>query len=265
MGRPGRAARPRAAARCPRPGAACARRGNRDPHPRAATGAGRVRRDGVRIRPDTDALRATFLRGVGIGLPVGYEIGFDLYPASRSGAAPPDGFFLRPRLIGGAEQTIPIGANLGLTVNLDASAGDVLGVTLFPGSTDLVGGDVVAGTAIEIAATTNDPWYLVGTAATARIELYGPSLRLALEGTTDEAELLLQLDDRCRGPARRPRGHPDERRRRLARASAGSRRPRVHLLAGGVLVRQDGLRLRRGRGSEVQLPLDIRLGSNSPG
>jgi hypothetical protein len=153
----------------------------------------------AQIRADVDALRATLMRGVFLGDHTSYEIGFDLLAAARTGETVPSGLVLRPRLLGGAQQSLPLGDIFSLKLTASASAGDVLGVTFFPDKTSLTGGDVTLGTSVEIAGSSTQPWYLIGNAQSARIEVYSPSLRLSLEGKADDPELRLHLGTSATG------------------------------------------------------------------
>jgi hypothetical protein len=147
----------------------------------------------AKVWTKADGLRATILHGAALHDHITYEVGFDLLPAGPVGGAAPTGLLLRPRLKGAAAYSIPLGASFVLTVTADASAGDVLGVSFFPGDTSLTGGEVTVGTAVEIATSSTDPWYLAGTAGSARIEAHSPSMQLSLEGTVDDPELRFTL------------------------------------------------------------------------
>jgi hypothetical protein len=142
---------------------------------------------------DTDGLRATFLRGLMVRGHARYEVGFDLVPARTDPSSPPDGLLLRPRLIGAAAQTFPLGSRFELLASVATDLGSLLAVELFPGRPDMTGGAAAIGTAVEVHGTGQDPWYLLGTAGGSRIEVRSPSLRVSLEGTSDEAELRIRL------------------------------------------------------------------------
>jgi hypothetical protein len=147
----------------------------------------------TQIRPDVNALRVTLLQDVSVGDRTSYEIGFDLLAAAQSGETNPSGLIFRPRLKGSAQQSVPLGDLFSLKWTAAASAGDVLGVAFFPGKTSLTGGDITLGTALEIAGSSKQPWYLLGNAQSARIEVYSPSLRFSLEGAVGDPEMRVRL------------------------------------------------------------------------
>ncbi|HEY1293057.1 MAG TPA: DUF6603 domain-containing protein, partial [Chloroflexota bacterium] len=146
------------------------------------------------VRPDVDALNVALLEAFSTADKTSYHLGVDVLPAAPSDDTPPSGLIVRPRLEGAAEQTLPLGDDFALKWRLAASAGDALGVALFPNTTQFSGGQVTSGASLEVASTRTAPWFLLGNPRTARIELHSAALRVSIEGSAQDLELRVQLD-----------------------------------------------------------------------
>jgi hypothetical protein len=154
----------------------------RPPPPRAPSG---------RAADDVSGLRAVLLRGAsGLDDPQ-YQAGFDLYPAVAGNQARPSGLLIRPLLQGADGGTVPLGDHA-MRWGVSAELGDAVGFTLFPGRTDVVGGQPAIGTFLELVGARGAPWYLVGNARTARVELRGFVIGLSLGGTPAAPEVVLR-------------------------------------------------------------------------
>ncbi len=219
----------------------------------------------ARIRTDVDALRVTILHGVALDQHVTYEVGFDLLPAGPAAGGPPSGLVLRPRLKGGVTKAIPIGGSFTLRMSVEASAGDVLGISLLPGDASLTGGDVTVGTAVELATSAAHPFYLVGTAGSPRIELRNPSIRVSLEGTAEDAELRLRIGtvDAAgggAGPGARvviPMSQSDS----FVKELAGSSEIQISFSLEVIWSSATGFAVNGSATPKIDLPLSIKVGS----
>ena len=96
---------------------------------------------------------------------------------------------------------MPLG---GLTLKWKSavSAGELLGVAVFPDTVELAGGEAALDASIELADQGTTPRYLFGSERTARLELNRPSLRLSIEGQASDPEARLAL--RAGGDAATP-------------------------------------------------------------
>jgi hypothetical protein len=148
---------------------------------------------GHQIQGDADALRTIFLYGFSPRDHIVYEVGLELLPAAKTGQSEPSGLILSPILRGGAEGDLSLGESFSMRWKVAASADDVIGLVMFPDKIGLLQGQFAVGASLEIVGTRTDPWYLLGNARTARIELYSPSIRLSIEGTVDDPEARLRL------------------------------------------------------------------------
>jgi uncharacterized protein DUF6603 len=217
------------------------------------------------VRRDADGLRVTFVRGVLLARHATYEIGADLLPAAPGDAgagAEPTGLVLRPRLAGSLGDAMTLGDAFTLTATVAADAGDLLAVGLFPGDTRLLGGDIALGAAVEVAGSRPDPWYLVGTAQGARLEVRSPRLRVALEGTAEDPELRVTLAAGTAGsaPGLRvviPMGDADA----LVQEATGA--DDVTIDAGPTVVwsSRTGIGVDGRSAPQVHVPLSLRLGA----
>jgi hypothetical protein len=147
-----------------------------------------------RINNDVDALRTIFLRNYLIKEQIVYEVGLEMLGAARENETRPSGLLLRPVLRGGAKGDLQLGKDFALRWNVEASSGDAVGLGVFPDKIDLTGsGEPTVGASLEVVGTRTEPWYLLGTPRTARLELYSPSLKLSVEGTPEKPEARLHL------------------------------------------------------------------------
>jgi hypothetical protein len=147
----------------------------------------------AKISPNVDALRVTLVQGFALTDQSSYAVGFDLLPASDTGAGAPTGLILRPRLIASVADPIPLGKSFAVTFSAAAAVGDVLGMTFFPGDFALTGGDATLGTSVALAATSAQPFYALGTSSSARIELEHPSLTISFEDVGSAVALQIKL------------------------------------------------------------------------
>ena len=121
--------------------------------------------------------------------------------AARAGDERPTGVILAPIVRGSTEGSVPLG---GLTLKWKSavSAGELLGVAVFPDTVELAGGDAALNASIELADQGTAPRYLFGSERTARLELNRPALRLSIEGPASDPEARLAL--RAGGDAATP-------------------------------------------------------------
>jgi hypothetical protein len=148
---------------------------------------------GHQVHSDVDGLATTFLYGLVPQDQICYEIGMELFPAAQSGQPVPSGLMLRPVVSGGAEGQLPLSDNISLQWKAGATSGDLVQFYVFPDKEGVTFGQPTVDASLQIAGTRTDPWYLVGTAKSARIELYSPSLRLAVGGSVGDPEATLHL------------------------------------------------------------------------
>jgi uncharacterized protein DUF6603 len=145
-----------------------------------------------RVHASADGLQTTIAAGVFARDRAIYEIGLQFLIAARADQPLPTGVIVSPIVRGAATGSIPIGA-LALKWQVSASAGEALGVAIFPDAVDVTGGDVTLGAMLELTDTASTPSYLFGTARTARLEVSNPSLRLSVEGASSDPEARLRL------------------------------------------------------------------------
>jgi len=144
-----------------------------------------------RIADDTSGLRAVLLRGAsGLESPQ-FQAGFDIYPALEGGQARPSGLLIRPLLLGGDGGSVPLG-DVAMRWGVAAVLGDAVGITLFPGGADIIGGQPAIGTFLEVVGAREQPWYLVGNARTSRIEVRAFVIGFALGGSPTAPEIVLR-------------------------------------------------------------------------
>ncbi|HWC01250.1 MAG TPA: DUF6603 domain-containing protein [Methylomirabilota bacterium] len=148
---------------------------------------------GRRIQEDVSALRTILLQGASFLDQTQYKIGFEVFPAAKAGQPRPSGLMVKPLLEGSSARAIPLGATFSLRFTIAADQGDAIGLALFPGEANMIGGGPAVGTRLEIASEGSEPWYLVGNSRTSRIELSGLSLGLSLEGSLADPEIRLRL------------------------------------------------------------------------
>jgi Family of unknown function (DUF6603) len=148
------------------------------------------------------ALRATLHERYYDKLSAFYRLGFEIYPAARTGEAAPTGLMVKPLLEGGGGTTLPLNELLNFRFAATALAGDVIGFAVFPGEADVVGGAPSIGTSLELATSGAGPWYALGNARTSHLEITGFSAKASLEGSLADPEILLRLA--CAGPTGEP-------------------------------------------------------------
>ena len=146
-----------------------------------------------RIQDDVDALRTTITYGVLREQKAVLETGVELLPAAAAGEPAASGIVLRPVIRASGEGSVPIGRGLALKWKTAADAGGAIGVAIFPDKTDLVTGPLAIGASIELARTDPDPWYIVGSSHTSRIEVRNPSIRFSIAGAADDPEARLEV------------------------------------------------------------------------
>ena len=161
--------------------------------PSLRTNAGLLTDSLHQVQTDVDGLRTTFLDNYSPRDQVVYEMGIELFPAAKAGETSPSGLILSPILRGGAGGDLPFGESFSMRWKAAASADDAIGVVIFPDKIDLIQGLLAVGGSLEFVGTRTEPWYLLGNAHTARIEIYSPSIRLSVEGTVDDPETKLHL------------------------------------------------------------------------
>jgi hypothetical protein len=147
--------------------------------------------DAAKIHRGVAALRALLFSGASSVDGAMHRIGFEVFPASRLGEMKPRGFLIKPLLEGSAEAEIPLGSDFVLRWRADASASGAAGISLFPESVDLIGGDVAIGTRVEIASNSAGPTYLLGTATTSHISVSDLEASFELAGTVTEPEIIM--------------------------------------------------------------------------
>jgi hypothetical protein len=155
-----------------------------------------------RIKDDTLALRATLIERYVPDANAFYRVGFEVFPAARTGETAPTGLMVRPLLQGGADETLPLNDLLTVRFSTTASAGDAIGFAVFPGDAGVVGGAASIGTGVELSTTGAGPWYALGNARTSHIEISGVALKLSLEGSVDDPEIKLRAA--CEGTNGQP-------------------------------------------------------------
>ena len=145
-----------------------------------------------RIQANADALKTTFVYGAFARDRAIYEIGLQILVAAKANEQQASGLIVSPVVRGGADGSSPLG---GLTLKWKAAAsvGEALGIALFPDKVDLAGGEVTLGASVELVDPGAEPFYVFGTARTARLEVRNPSIRLSLEGTASDPEARLRL------------------------------------------------------------------------
>ena len=104
----------------------------------------------------------------------------------------PSGVVLSPVVRGSTEGAVSLGG-LELKWKTAVSAGELLGVAVFPDTIELAGGEAALDASIELADPSTTPRYLFGSERTARLEVNRPSLRLSIEGHASDPETRLQL------------------------------------------------------------------------
>jgi hypothetical protein len=154
------------------------------------------------IANDAESLRIVLLSGNSTVDKAFYNLGFEIYPALRTGEAQPSGLMLRPIIEGGASTTLPLGKSLKLTWTVAASLDNVIGFAVFPSEYDIIGGAPALGTSLVLSLAVPGPLYLLGNANSSRIEVSNFSLGLSLGGSLDDPELAFQLS--CAGAGGTP-------------------------------------------------------------
>ncbi len=123
------------------------------------------------------------------------DVSFEVLPIPEKNNAggTPVGLLLAPTLIGGLTANVPLGGILGLELTGGFEAEAPVRLELRPSGADVS----VATPAVAIGATLRarprDPWVLIGTPDSMRIELEGVSLSLQAEGDASSRELKLRL------------------------------------------------------------------------
>ena len=145
-----------------------------------------------RIEAGADGLRTTFAHGLFAGDGAIFEIGLQLLIAARAADDLPTGVVLSPVVRGSTEGAVPLGG-LELKWKTAVSAGELLGVAVFPDTIELAGGEAALDASIELADPSTTPRYLFGSERTARLEVNRPSLRLSIDGLASDPETRLQL------------------------------------------------------------------------
>ena len=145
-----------------------------------------------RIEAGADGLRTTFAHGLFAGDGAIFEIGLQLLIAARAADDLPTGVVLSPVVRGSTEGAVPLGG-LELKWKTAVSAGELLGVAVFPDTIELAGGEAALDASIELADPSTTPRYLFGSERTARLEVNRPSLRLSIAGLASDPEARLQL------------------------------------------------------------------------
>jgi hypothetical protein len=145
------------------------------------------------IKDDVLALRATLLERYLVEQAAFARLGFEVFPAARSGEAVPTGLMVKPLLQGGGGTSLPLSSLLNVTFGAEVSAGDAIGFALFPGKADVVGGSPAIGASVELATSGTGPWYVLGNEGTSHIAIAGFAAKLSMEGSVDDPEIKLHL------------------------------------------------------------------------
>jgi hypothetical protein len=154
-----------------------------------------------RIEPSADGLRSTFVNAVFADDGAIFELGLQLLIAARAGEERATGVILSPLVRGRGDGAVRLGG-AELRWKAALSAGELLGVAVFPDGVELAGGDLALDASVELTDASAAPRYLFGSERTARIELNRPSLRLSIEGLASDPEARLHL--RAGGDATAP-------------------------------------------------------------
>ena len=125
------------------------------------------------IKDDVLALRATLIEQYFDEQSAFYRLGFEVFPAARTGEAVPTGLMMKPLLQGGANVTLPLNSLLNFAYGAEISAGNAIGFALFPNDVDVVGGAPSIGASVQLATGGPGPWYALGTATTSHIAIAG--------------------------------------------------------------------------------------------
>ncbi len=149
-----------------------------------------------RVPEAADTLRAVLSYGYSPRHQAAHEVGLDLTPVTKTGEPFASGLLLNPLLRGGAEREMSIGRELALRWKGAVDASHVAGIVVFPDDTEPVSGQAALSTSVEIAGTGSEPYYLLGNARTARLELSQPFVRLSVEGTAGDPEAILHAGAR---------------------------------------------------------------------
>jgi hypothetical protein len=152
------------------------------------------------IQNDVGALRTIFRQAASARDQTIYRFGFEIFPAAKTGETVPSGFLVRPVLEGTAGSSLPLGNDFELRWSVAASAGTSIGIALFPGEADFVGGEAALGTRLELTSTRTEPWYLLGNPRTARIELTGVSASLTVAGSASHPSIELRIATSSEAP-----------------------------------------------------------------
>ncbi len=144
------------------------------------------------VVPNTDALGIELFNRYSTKDSVVYELGLELFPALKASDTVASGLILTPVARGGVSGEVGLG-DMTLRWQTSADASELLGVGLFPDEIKLLHGDLSVGASIEVTGKTSEPAYLLGSADGARVELYGPTMRLSIEGTPTDPEARLHI------------------------------------------------------------------------
>lgn len=140
-------------------------------------------------------LSVPFISGFSIIEEFFYFIGLSITAIGREGkTTPPEGLLLTPLVQGSLANSLMLSPSIRLNVALAASLSDVLGVRLLPDSVsvsaDLGNIELDAKLGLEGLASSN-PWIIVGSRDSYRVEMYGFNLDLVLSGQISDPEVKL--------------------------------------------------------------------------
>ncbi len=148
---------------------------------------------GHRIEAAASALRVVLVPAIAGLDHTLYRVGGDLLPATRAGEARVSGLVIKAILDGAAGATLPLGDAWRLRWSVTASAGDAIGASLFPGEARFVGGSAAVGARLELTRPGAEPWLVIGTPRTSRLEVAGAAVSVALEGSAADPEVVVRV------------------------------------------------------------------------
>jgi hypothetical protein len=215
------------------------------------------------IQPDVNALRILFMQGLAIGQDATYEVGMEVLPVIKSGDSKASGLLAKPVMQAGTGVKFPFGREFQLQLSTEVDAGDPLMLSVFPGGVSVLTNQPEITSSLTFSRPdTTTPWYLVGNAKTARIELSGIALDLSIEGTVTDPELrfFLQLGKDASTPGCKVIIPLDESDQFIKN---GVRQSGIAFALGGDVLwsSKTGLRFNGETNLDITVPFSVRIGS----
>ena len=135
-----------------------------------------------------------------------YNIGLAMMPVAKVGelGKAPQGLLITPILQGGLSHSFFITPEISLNLEAMVDGSNSAAVAIVPGSTEFIWNTPELGLSLGLSGAPHEPWIILGSADSHRLELHGFELALSVEGKVDDPEVKITF--RATSPSPENRG-----------------------------------------------------------